>query len=718
MAEKKSRKTYQEKRKKMITVTALIILVIFIVWTILGSLLSAVYAANGRSGSAGDIEMKGIWVSTVYSLDYPASPTTDSSALKAQADRILDNSKAMGMTAVFLQVRPSADALYDSAYYPWSKYLTGKQGTAPGGGFDPLAYWVQAAHDRGLELHAWINPYRVTRGGDAEYAAMSADNPAKQHPEWLVKYSNNYYFDPALPEVRELVVNGALEIVNNYDVDGIHLDDYFYPGRDFNDAASYAKYGQGFSDIGDFRRDNVNQLIRTLDERLHAADSDISFGVSPFGIWANNTTRPEGSATRGTESYSDYYADTVYWAKEGIVDYLAPQIYWNIGYSIADYSVLVKWWSDTLKNTDTDLYIGLADYRSAQATDSSSVWYGTSELKRQMDLNRSTAGVSGEIHFRYRLMQEDANIPGFLSDYYAKESNNGSNTNNGGETNNGTDTPVTESHKISLNTPSGGSLSVSKSSACAGETVELSASANSGYQLISLSASAGGQALELTELGNGKYSFVMPDADVSVAAGFAAKEDPKTSPFEDISESDWYFDAVDYVKKNSLMNGTSDTLFSPGEKLSRAMMVTILHRLAGTPAPEKANGFSDVEDGMWFTDAVAWASENQIVTGYGGGIFGPSDNITREQMAAILCRYAKSAGCDVSEAGQSVDLSAASSIFKDGTAVSPYAVDSVKWAVGSKLLSGKGDGVLDPQGTATRAEVAQILMRFCENIVQ
>ena len=183
-----------------------------------------------------------------------------------------------------------------------------------------------------------------------------------------------------------------------------------YKRQDFNDAASYAKYGQGFSDIGDFRRDNVNQLIRTLDERLHAADSDISFGVSPFGIWANNTTRPEGSATRGTESYSDYYADTVYWAKEGIVDYLAPQIYWNIGYSIADYSVLVKWWSDTLKNTDTDLYIGLADYRSAQATDSSSVWYGTSELKRQMDLNRSTAGVSGEIHFRYRLMQEDANI--------------------------------------------------------------------------------------------------------------------------------------------------------------------------------------------------------------------------------------------------------------------------------------------------------------------
>lgn len=710
MTEKKSRKSYQDRRKKMITITALVVLVVFIVWTILGTLLSAVYADGVESKASGEIEMKGIWVSTVYSLDYPASPTTDASALKAQADSILDNSKAMGMTAVFLQVRPSADALYDSDYYPWSKYLTGAQGTAPGGGFDPLAYWVQAAHDRGLELHAWINPYRVTRSGDTEYVAMSADNPAKQHPEWLVKYSDNYYFDPALPEVRELVVNGALEIVNHYDVDGIHLDDYFYPGKNFDDAASYAKYGQGFSDIGDFRRDNVNQLIRTLDEKLHAADPDISFGVSPFGIWANNTTRSEGSATRGTESYSDYYADTVYWAKEGIVDYLAPQIYWNIGYSVADYSVLVKWWSDILKDTDVKLYIGLADYRSAQATDSSSVWYGTSELKRQMDLNRSTSGVSGEIHFRYRLMQEDANIPAFLADYY------------GSERNNGTDTPIVESHKIALNTPYGGSVSVDKTSAAAGETVQISVSADSGYRLIYLTAmatgSSGGQPAALTDLGGGKYSFVMPDSDVSVAAGFAAEEGPEAGPFADVSEADWYFDAVDYAKQNNLMNGTSDMMFSPGENLSRAMMVTILHRLAGTPAPDSTNSFSDVEAGMWFTDAVTWANENQIVTGYGGGAFGPSDNITREQMAAILCRYAKSAGYDVSEAGESVDLSAASSVFKDGTDVSPYAVDSVKWAVGCGLLSGKGDGVLDPQGTATRAEVAQILMRFCENVLK
>ncbi len=710
MTEKKGRKTYQEKRKKMITITAVVILVIFIVWTVLGTLLSAVYADGGRSSESDAVEMKGVWVSTVYSLDYPTSATTDASALKSQADEILDNSKAMGMNAVFLQVRPSADALYDSAYYPWSKYLTGTQGTAPEGGFDPLAYWVQAAHDRGMELHAWINPYRVTRSGDAEYAAMSADNPAKQHPEWLIKYSDNYYFDPALPEVRELVVNGALEIVNNYDVDGIHLDDYFYPGRDFNDGDSYAKYGQNFSDIGDFRRDNVNQLIRTLDEKLHAADPDISFGVSPFGIWANNTTLPEGSATRGTESYSDYYADTVYWAEEGLVDYLAPQIYWNIGYSIADYSVLVQWWNETLKDTDVKLYIGMADYRSAQAADAASVWYGTSELKRQMDLNRTISGISGEIHFRYRLMQEDANIPAFLADYYAVG-------------NNGTDDPEVVSHKISVNTPSGGSVEVGRSSASAGETVGISVQADSGYRLVSLTAAAGDEAVSLTDLGGGTYSFVMPDADVSVTAGFAGENGSEVSSFADVFDGDWYFEAVNYAKQNNLMNGTSDTLFSPAENLSRSMMVTILYRLAGAPASGVSssgarNSFSDVPSGVWYTDAVAWASEEQIVTGYDEKTFGPADNITREQMAAILCRYAKASGYDVSQAGSSVDLSAASPVFKDGAAVSSYAADSVKWAVGSGLLSGKGDGVLDPQGTATRAEVAQILMRFCENVLK
>lgn len=488
-----------------------------------------------------------------------------------------------------------------------------------------------------MELHAWINPYRVTRSGESEYQALSADNPARQHPEWLIKYDGNYYFDPALPEVRRLVTDGALEIVNNYDVDGIHLDDYFYPGQDFADQASYEKYGSGFSDIGDFRRDNVNQLIRMLDEELHAADSDLSFGVSPSGIWANKSTLPEGSDTAGTESYSRYYADSVYWAEAGIVDYLAPQIYWNIGYSIADYQILANWWSDMLEGTGVKLYIGMADYKAAEAAgDPSSAWYGTAELERQMNLNRSISGISGEIHFRYRLIESDARISSFLRGYYGEE----------------------------------------------------------------------------------------PSEDPSEEPGENPDDNPAGDPeegqqgeneFSDVSADSWYYNAVSYVTSEGLMKGTSEDLFSPGQKLSRAMTVTILHRLAGTPSAGTAASFADVESGSWYDEAVAWAAEHGIVTGYDATHFGPEDYITREQMAAIFCRYAEDAGMDTAAGGSSIDLAA---VFTDGSEVSPYAQASVKWAVDSGLISGRDDGTLDPKGTASRAEAAQILQNFCEKILK
>ncbi len=640
MTEKQKKTDVQKRRKKIAAVMAAIIAIIFLVWTVLGSIMAAVYASadNASQNVTADEEMRGIWVSTVYRLDYPAAATTDAAALMAQADQILDNSKAMGMNAVFLQVRPSADALYSSAYFPWSRYLSGTAGVAPDGGFDPLTYWVQAAHERGMELHAWINPYRVTRSGASEYEALPASSPAKQHPDWVVEYSGNYYFNPALPEVRQLVVDGALEIVKNYAVDGIHLDDYFYPGTDFNDAAAYAAYGTGFGDIGDFRRDNVNKLIQQLDTELHAANPDLSFGVSPSGIWANSSTRPEGSATQGAESYSMYYADTLYWAQQGLVDYLAPQIYWNIGYSVADYSILVEWWSNALKNTDVKLYIGMADYRSAEATSASSVWYGTAELRRQLDLNRQTAGISGEIHFRYRMMQENEEIPSFLQSYYEGAFN-----------------PAQPSESD----PSGGSQ------------------ANPG--------------------------------DQETGSGF---------PFRDVTQDNWYYDAVSYVSEHELMIGTSRSAFAPEDPLERGMLVTILYRLAGSPQADTSSiSAPDVEKDTWYSAPVAWATENGIVEGYDNGYFGPSDDITREQMAVIFCRYAADRGLDVKEAGKNVNLDATSSVFQDGSLTSSYAVDSMKWALGSGLLNGKGDGSLDPTGTATRAETAQILMNFCEKIL-
>ena len=345
-----------------------------------------------------------VWVSTIYNLDYPAAPTTDADALRQQADAIIADVREMGLTAIFLQVRPSADSLFPSDYFPWSRHLTGTQGTAPSDGFDPLAYWVEQAHANGIELHAWVNPYRVTRSGASELATLSASHPAKQHPEYIVEYEGNYYFDPGLPQVQQLVIDSVMEIVEKYDVDGIHFDDYFYPGQEFADDASYAQYGSG--DRGDWRRENVNTLVRQLDEAIHAAKPDVSFGISPFGVWANSSSLPEGSDTRATQSYFDHYADTRKWVQEGWVDYICPQLYWEIGHSLADYETLANWWSGVCEGTGVKLYVGLPSYRSAEATSPSDVWYGTAALEAQLALNDTLPVITGEVYFRYGLIDD------------------------------------------------------------------------------------------------------------------------------------------------------------------------------------------------------------------------------------------------------------------------------------------------------------------------
>ncbi len=358
---------------------------------------TAVAAPNVKA----DAEMRGIWVSSVINLDYPKAPTASEQELKRQADEILDGAADLGFNTVFLQVRPCADAFYQSDLYPWSIYLTGTQGEAPENDFDPLAYWVAGAHQRGLELHAWINPYRVTRAA-AEWDKLAADNPAKLHPEWVVKYKDNYYFDPGIPAVRQLVIDGVDELLDNYDVDGIHMDDYFYPGTDFDDAATYAKYGAGFADIGDWRRDNVNQLVQGLHKFIEQNAPKADFGISPAGIWASKTLNPAGSDTTSTySSYYNMYADSKRWVEEGWLDYIAPQIYWERGHKTADFTALLNWWCGVTGNTGVKLYIGLADYKTLEAKASDNAWFNGNEIAGQMAACAADKNVAGTIHFRY-----------------------------------------------------------------------------------------------------------------------------------------------------------------------------------------------------------------------------------------------------------------------------------------------------------------------------
>jgi len=341
-------------------------------------------------------EMRGLWVTSAYNLDFPSRRNMSPSEMRAEIDDILNRAYVLGINAVFVQVRPAADALYQSDYFPWSAQITGTQGQAPPEGFDPLSYWIERAHALGIEVHAWLNPYRITYPNEniTDVRHLAQGHPARENPDLAVVYGSSLFFDPGLPAVRQLIADGVAHIIRNYDIDGIHLDDYFYPSRDFPDNASFATYGGGM-DIHDWRRENINAMVRQLQSTVKELDPDVSFGVSPRAIWLNQGTDARGSDTRGQESYHAQYADSRRWVLEGWVDYIAPQIYWYIGFEIADYERVLTWWEDLVRDTDVDLYIGLAVYREVLGRPN---WDG--EILRQLYRNKESDVVRGNIFFR------------------------------------------------------------------------------------------------------------------------------------------------------------------------------------------------------------------------------------------------------------------------------------------------------------------------------
>lgn len=353
-------------------------------------------SVNFSDVSAKTNEMRGAWVSTVYNMDWPSSGSKNNvGAQQQEFINILDKLQSLGINSVFLQVRPKADAIYKSNINPWSDVLTGTQGQDPG--YDPLQFAIDEAHKRGMELHAWFNPYRVTTSG-TDLNQLASNNAARQNPSWVVNDGKALYFDPGNPEVIQYIVNTVMEVVNNYNVDGIHFDDYFYKGN-FNDDSSYSKYGNGMSK-DEWRRNNVNTLVRDVYNNIKAVKSNVQFGISPFGIWKNKGTDAAGSNTSGKESFYSDYADSVTWIKNGWVDYIAPQLYWTMDNKAASYSVLTDWWANAVKGTNVDLYIGQGVYKQGQDT-----YKGenvAAEITEQINLNRKYDEIDGSIYFSTR----------------------------------------------------------------------------------------------------------------------------------------------------------------------------------------------------------------------------------------------------------------------------------------------------------------------------
>jgi len=338
-------------------------------------------------------------MASVANIDWPSKPDLAVEDQKKEFVKLLEMHHANGMNAVIAQVRPCADAFYPSRYEPWSKWLTGKIGRSPQPYYDPLKYMIEEAHARGFEFHAWFNPYRAAM--DVEKNGLDSSSLAFRQRDWFLKYGNNLYFDPGLPQARVHTVNVIMEVVNQYDVDGVHFDDYFYPYKikdlEFPDTASFAEYGKEFKEKSDWRRNNVDLLIKQLSDSIRSVKPHVQFGVSPFGVWRNQEKDSTGSATKaGQTCYDDLYADILKWQKEKWIDYVIPQIYWSIGFEVANYKIIAEWWNKN--NYDIPVYIGQATYR-INGTTKDERWKEPTQLPKQIRLNRSLKNIHGSAFF-------------------------------------------------------------------------------------------------------------------------------------------------------------------------------------------------------------------------------------------------------------------------------------------------------------------------------
>lgn len=334
-------------------------------------------------------DFRGAWLHTVYQSQYKRQTTEQN---KKYLLRQLDSLSNIGINAVIFQVRPSADAFYKSGHEPWSRFLT-DGGKEPDPFWDPLEFVAKEAHARGMELHAWLNPYRVTTSKNEK---LPAGHIALKHPERFLDYEGKKYFDPGMPENREFIIKVVDDIVSRYDIDAIHFDDYFYPypGKTaFPDTKSYRKYGNDM-ELGDWRRSNVDSLVKEVNEAIKARKPWVRFGISPFGIWRNKKTDPRGSDTDGLENYDDLYADVMLWARQRWIDYLAPQLYWTLENPRASYTKLIKWWSDN--KPGGLLFVG-QDVSRTMTTPDTLYFNQPNQLSAKMQLVAENTSVDGNI---------------------------------------------------------------------------------------------------------------------------------------------------------------------------------------------------------------------------------------------------------------------------------------------------------------------------------
>ncbi|MGG0644329.1 family 10 glycosylhydrolase [Sporosarcina gallistercoris] len=597
-------------------------------------------------------EMRAAWIATITNIDMKSGMSK--SAYTQWVTTTLDKLKADHFNTVIFQAKPLNDALYPSKLAPWSSYITGKkQGTNPG--YDPLQIMIDEAHKRGLELHAWVNPYRVTMPSQ-KLSDLAAHNIARKNPGWVVKYGSQYYLNPGLPEVQEYLVSTVKELVANYDVDAVHMDDYFYPykiqGETFKDQDAFKKYGSSFKQIEDWRRNNVNQLVKNVYNTIKATKPHVQYGISPFGIWRNKGEDSTGSDTNGMSNYDGIYADTRQWIKDGSIDYIAPQIYWSRSYKAANYSTLLDWWGREVqtyaKAHPINLYIGMADYKVGN--DSDKAWSDKTELTKQVIANRANTSVKGQMHFSLRSI--NSNALGYAA-YMKKQMYHSKAL-----------TPAVPWKGSSIPAPPTDVKLSKESSKMKLTIIDKNGNLPRKYVIYRFEGTKEGSyedpesILDVVYSTKGNTVYVDSTANKSSVYTYGVKsvshtgveskrafvlkdgitDMPTPGLFKDISSKHRGFKEITYLAQGDIVSGDTQGYYNPDRQVTRAEAMAMIGRSLNLDGTRRKTTFKDVNANSFASGYIQSAVDKKVISGYNDGTFKPDAPLTRGEMALMISR--------------------------------------------------------------------------------
>lgn len=676
--------------------------------------------------------LRGLWVTTIQNLDWPCAETvklSDQERIRLSKDEliaILDRAVSMNMNAVFFQVSPEGDALYYSDIVPWSRYLTGSFGKDPG--FDPLAFIITEAHKRNLELHAWFNPYRVSvsTSSSVRQSLGIEKSVYQEHHEWIKTAAGRYVVDPGIPEARQWVIDRVMEVVRDYDVDGVHFDDYFYyesTSARLNDQKTYEKYNNGqFSDIGDWRRNNTYLLIQQLSEVIRAEKTWVKFGISPSGVWGDREKHPDGSNTTiGYTNYDTAYADTKKWVEEEIIDYIAPQIYYSFANTRASYGETARWWADVVKGKNVHLYIGQALYKIND--DSDPYFKGANVLKEfpsQLKYNLVHPEISGSILFRAKNMTDTKKqliISHVQERIWDKKALIPIMPWKGGSAPQkpvgGIAEKVAEGLKIQwLDTdPNTAYYAIYRFDQGQKVKTDINQIARNLIATVRKRSGDVQQYMDVQSENDGKVQYIVTSLDrLHHESEGIVIPTSQSAFFYDIGpEHEWAQSSIERMVEKNIIMGDGRGYFYPDEITRRADFILMVIRALGLKT-EIIDNFDDVPADTWYYEGAGIAKALGIVPG-NEKFFHPMDYITREEMMVILLKALAVTGYEFSLTEPEPVLSQ----FDDAVLISNDARLAVACLVKAGIIKGS-NGKIAPKDYATRAEITVTLYRALNDL--